>query len=464
MFFGKKVKDDEIILLKEKVAQLESELSNSFNKQQTKINTIQDDYNNDINKLKETNKILENIALYSVSEAIIAIDRSNKVIFTNTKAKDNISNVDFIIKAILKGESRVILEDCEAKLESIKYGDITVISLVKTTIHDDKDGGLLHKHNINMNESLSSTQKVYEELLIELDDMSKESKQTAKGSTEGLSLTQEIVDDSNDLSKQIVSENKIVSSLVDKSNEIAGAITVIDQIAFQTNILSLNAAVEAATAGEAGKGFAVVAQEVRNLASRSADAAREIKEMVIAIQAETQKMKESSDIVGKVVVSTKQRVDGLIKLMHIFQKNSNRGVFEVESISNKIFINLAKLDHVIYKNDLYQLLFGESNDFKPVIHTNCRLGKWYKDGPGKKEFSIVKSYRLLDRPHKIIHEEANLLAQECSGNSVACSKAKIEEKVNSIETASHNVFEILDNMLAEKNDAIMNIAAHNLFK
>ena len=76
-------------------------------------------------------------------------------------------------------------------------------------------------------------------------------------------------------------------------HSINDAITVIDQIAFQTNILSLNAAVEAATAGEAGKGFAVVAGEVRNLANRSAEAAKEIKNIV---EVATSKANEGKDI------------------------------------------------------------------------------------------------------------------------------------------------------------------------
>ncbi len=71
-----------------------------------------------------------------------------------------------------------------------------------------------------------------------------------------------------------------MTEINEQTAAIAESITIIDQIAFQTNILSLNAAVEAATAGEAGKGFAVVAQEVRNLASRSAEAAKEIKDLV----------------------------------------------------------------------------------------------------------------------------------------------------------------------------------------
>ena len=82
---------------------------------------------------------------------------------------------------------------------------------------------------------------------------------------EGQELASKTVESMNDINKT-VTENE--------------SINVIDQIAFQTNILSLNAAVEAATAGEAGKGFAVVAQEVRNLASRSAQAAKEIKDLV----------------------------------------------------------------------------------------------------------------------------------------------------------------------------------------
>ena len=76
------------------------------------------------------------------------------------------------------------------------------------------------------------------------------------------------------------STTSAMDDITNQVNAINEAISVIDQIAFQTNILSLNAAVEAATAGEAGRGFAVVAAEVRNLASRSAEAAREIKTIV----------------------------------------------------------------------------------------------------------------------------------------------------------------------------------------
>jgi methyl-accepting chemotaxis protein len=93
-------------------------------------------------------------------------------------------------------------------------------------------------------------------------------------------IVEKVTQSANDGEKLAEQTTEAMNEIDEEVNAINEAITIIDQIAFQTNILSLNAAVEAATAGEAGKGFAVVAQEVRNLASRSAEAANEIKELV----------------------------------------------------------------------------------------------------------------------------------------------------------------------------------------
>jgi methyl-accepting chemotaxis protein len=112
----------------------------------------------------------------------------------------------------------------------------------------------------------------------------------AKESNESATLGQELSNDTLNA----------MDELNEKVMTIHEAISVIDQIAFQTNILSLNAAVEAATAGEAGKGFAVVAQEVRNLAARSAEAASEIKNIV---EAATNKADEGKQITHKMADS-----------------------------------------------------------------------------------------------------------------------------------------------------------------
>ena len=139
---------------------------------------------------------------------------------------------------------------------------------------------------------------------------------------EGKSFAEETTTAMNDIDKQV--------------NAINDSISIIDQIAFQTNILSLNAAVEAATAGEAGKGFAVVAQEVRNLASRSAEAANEIKALV---EQATKKASNGKVISNKMItgyVELNENISKTIKLISEVESSSKEQQIGIEQINDAI--------------------------------------------------------------------------------------------------------------------------------
>ncbi|RXJ87469.1 methyl-accepting chemotaxis protein [Arcobacter sp. CECT 8985] len=163
---------------------------------------------------------------------------------------------------------------------------------------------------------------------------------------------------SENLSNEVTNGEKLAantSTAMDQINEqthdIAEAITIIDQIAFQTNILSLNAAVEAATAGEAGKGFSVVAQEVRNLANRSAEAANQIKAIV---ENATVKSNEGKQIAA-------QMITGYEKLRENI-KETTQIINQVTSTSNEQLKGVEQINHAV-------------NDLDKITQTNANVAR-----------------------------------------------------------------------------------------
>ncbi|MFA9239813.1 MAG: methyl-accepting chemotaxis protein [Candidatus Paceibacteria bacterium] len=135
------------------------------------------------------------------------------------------------------------------------------------------------------------------------------------------------------LAKQTVISMEEINSQVTAINE---AITIIDQIAFQTNILSLNAAVEAATAGEAGRGFAVVAQEVRNLASRSAEAANEIKSLVENASTKSNQGKDIAALMINGYDKLNININNTLSLIKEVENASKEQKYGIEQISDAI--------------------------------------------------------------------------------------------------------------------------------
>jgi len=148
-------------------------------------------------------------------------------------------------------------------------------------------GLALQKSSKSLNEKMIYLNEAIELQVQILDKTAKEVDNITHKTEENTKTTQQMQDSSTQVKHSIKNGNKLAQETVQSMKEINSsthaiyeAIDIIDQISFQTNILSLNAAVEAATAGEAGKGFAVVAQEVRNLANKSAEAAKDIKKLV----------------------------------------------------------------------------------------------------------------------------------------------------------------------------------------
>jgi methyl-accepting chemotaxis protein len=316
----------------------------------------------------------------------------------------------------------------------------------------------------------------------------------------GNEIVRETINSMGQIAGTVTEASDTVQRLGESSRRIGEISQVIGGIAEQTNLLALNAAIEAARAGEHGRGFAVVADEVRKLAERTSSATQEIAAMIHSIQSETEAVidtmkngvetaeegKEAAsrageafqtilasiqtvtELIGQIASTaegqreaTNEIASSIAAIADVSSHNTShayKAVEVIEHMNNVIgqqlksleqfnmpdkLLLLAKSDHMLWKKRLNEMLLGRAG-IKPeevVDHHHCRLGKWYYSD-GKARYGARPEFAAIEAPHAKVHE----IARKAVELFQAGKKLEAQDMVDSIDPYTRDVLQHLDEL------------------
>ncbi|MCT7471794.1 methyl-accepting chemotaxis protein [Aliarcobacter cryaerophilus] len=375
-------------------------------------NVLIEDVKRVVNEVKSGNLNIK-IEKSTINDELEELKSSFNEMLEVTKSNvcSDINKVLSVLDSFSKLDFRVKIDNDNGKVAA---GINNLSNIINHMLVENKSNGLtleesskmllfnVNKLNISSNEAAASLEETAAALEEITSNIRNNTESIAKMSMLSNGVTK-AVNEGQAMANQTTTAMDEINTQVNLVNE---AIGVIDNIAFQTNILSLNAAVEAATAGEAGKGFAVVAQEVRNLATRSAEAAKEIKEIV---ERATVKANEGKEIATNMIEGYKNLNNNISSTMNL--------ISDIENASKEQLLGIEQINDAVNQLDQQTqqnaMVASQSHD---IAQSTDQIAKLIVQDANQKEFEgknevkakdvgikkEVKEHIIASTPKKII--------------------------------------------------------------